>query len=175
MAAEKRHGAKTLSYAVVKSLDSYEIRKYQPFFIVSVETDKMIGSEGFRRLFNYISGENKKSQEIPMTAPVLNKISKKNSSMAFVMPEEFSKDNIPEPLQEELSIKEMPSGYYAVLSFKGFNNLSKIKEKSKTLENLLKKDNLVIKSEFYLGRFDPPFTLPPLRRNEILVKIEYDN
>lgn len=174
MATEERHGAKTLPYEIIESFDDIEIRKYEPFFIVSVETEKMIGSEGFRRLFNYISGDNKEGKEIPMTAPVLNRISEKASSMAFVMPEEFSKDNIPQPLKEELIIKEMPAGYYAVLSFKGFNNESKIKLKIEALKYLLEKHNLKEQSDFYLARFDPPFTLPPLRKNEILVKIQYD-
>ena len=175
MATEERHGAKTLTYKVVESFDDMEVRKYEPFFIVSVETEKMIGSEGFRRLFNYISGDNKEGKEIPMTAPVLNRISEKASSMGFVMPEKFSIDNIPQPLQEELIVKEMPSGYYAVLSFKGFNNESKIKQKTEVLKGLLEKHNLQKQSDFYLARFDPPFTLPPLRKNEILVKIQYDD
>lgn len=174
MATEKRHGAKTLNYEVVKKFDAFEIRKYQAFLIVSVETEKMVGSQGFRRLFNYISGNNKTGEEIPMTAPVLNRISKEDSSMAFVMPEQFSKDSVPEPLQKDLLVKEMPPGYYAALSFKGFNFQLKIKEKIKTFEDLLEKKNLEKGSDFYLARFDPPFTLPPLRRNEILVKIQYD-
>ena len=173
MADEKRHGAKTLTYNVVKSFDAFEIRAYEPFFIVSVKTQEMVGSGGFRYLFNYISGENKEGKEIPMTAPVLNRISVEDSSMAFVMPEDFSEENIPKPIQEALKIIEMPSGYYAVLSFKGFNNQSKIEKKIKALQELLEKENLEKQSDFYLARFDPPFTLPPLRRNEILVKVQY--
>jgi len=175
MATEERHGAKTLTYKVVESFDGFEIRKYEPFLIVSIKTEKMVGSQGFRYLFNYISGDNKEGKEIPMTAPVLNRISVEEASMAFVMPEEFSKENIPKPLQEELLIKEMPSGYYAVLSFKGFNNQLKIEQKIKAFEDLLEKEKLEKQSDFYLARFDPPFTLPPLRKNEILVRIQYDD
>lgn len=175
MGDEKRHGAKTLSYSVVKKFDAFEIRKYAAFLIVSVETNKMAGSEGFRSLFNYISGENRDRKEIPMTAPVLNRMSLEESSMAFVMPQGFSKDNIPKPMHDELKIKEMPPGYYAVLSFKGFNNQSKIEKMIKALEEAIEKENLERESDFYLARYDPPFTLPPLRKNEILVKIKYDD
>jgi len=175
MADEKRHGAETLTYSVVKKFDDFEIRKYETFLIVSVESNKMVGSEGFRALFNYISGENKDRKEIPMTAPVLNRMSLEESAMAFVMPQNFSKDNIPKPMQDELKIKEMPTGYYAVLSFKGFNNQSKIEKKIKALQELLEKENLEKQSDFYLARFDPPFTLPPLRRNEILVRVQYND
>ena len=175
MAAEKRHGANILNYSLVKAFDDFEIRKYEAFLIVSISTEKIAGSQGFRALFNYISGENKDRKEIPMTAPVLNRISLEASTMAFVMPEDISKDKIPTPLKDELEVKEMPSGYYAALSYKGYNNQSKIKKKIEDFESLLEAHRFEKQSDFYLARFDPPFTLPPLRRNVILVKIKYDD
>ena len=171
MAAQKRHSVKTLEYQVIQNFEEFEIRKYETFLIVSIDTNKMVGSKGFSSLFNYISGENKEKREIPMTAPVLNKVSKNHATMAFIMPREISLESIPAPLKEDLSIKEMNAGFYAVLSFNGFNNKAKIKYKIKIFKELLKENNYKVISEFYLARFDPPFTLPPLRRNEILVEV----
>jgi len=174
MADKNRHGAEALDYSVIKKYDAFEIRKYDSINIVSVETKKPIGSQGFSMLFNYISGQNEEKKEIPMTAPVINKVSETASNMAFVMPGDMTLETIPKPLREGLIIKQMNSGYYAVSAFKGLNNQKKINRKIEAFRELLEEKGFSILSEFYLARFDPPFTLPMLRRNEIMVEIDYE-
>ncbi len=174
MATQKRQGVETLGYQMVQSFEDFEIRKYEAFLIVSIDTSKMLGSTGFSSLYKYISGENTEKREIPMTAPVLNKVSQKHGAMAFVMPKDMSLESIPVPLKEDMSIKEMNAGFYAVLRFNGFNNKAKIKYKIKIFKELIKENNYKILSEFYLARFDPPFTLPPLRKNELLVEVSLE-
>lgn len=174
MADNNRHGAEALDYKIIKKFDDFEIRKYDEINIVSIDTKKAAGSQGFSMLFNYISGQNKDKVEIPMTAPVLNKISKEETTMAFVMPKNMHIDSIPKPMGKDLVIKQVNAGYYAALKFNGFNNQGKINRKIEELKNILEKKGYKILSDFYLARFDPPFTLPVLRRNEILVEIAYE-
>jgi len=173
MSDKKKNGVEALDYSVIKNFDSFEIRKYDEINIVSIETNKSMGSEGFTSLFKYISGQNKEKKEIPMTAPVLNKISDEESTMAFVMPKGMHLESIPKPLREDLIVKQMDPGYYAVLKFNGFNNKRKINHKIEEFKDLLENKEYSILSDFYLARFDPPLTLPTLRKNEILVKIAY--
>ena len=60
-------------YTVLEREGDFELRQYQPHIVAEtlVEGDfQEVGNEGFRRLYDYISGKNRKQQAIPMTAPV---------------------------------------------------------------------------------------------------------
>ncbi len=82
------------NYEVVKENKEYEIRKYSDRLVI--ETNSIEGN-GFRKLFNYISGNNEKNQEIKMTVPVTQEIKNGNMTMQFYLPLKFNKDNAPKP------------------------------------------------------------------------------
>ncbi|MDA7487682.1 heme-binding protein [Candidatus Pelagibacter ubique] len=161
------------NYEVVKKNEVYEIRKYSDR--LAIETDISNEGNSFRRLFNYISGNNDKNEEIKMTTPVTQMQKKGNMTMQFYLPSRFNKENIPSPSNPDVKILNIKGGYYAVIRYTGrASDKNFIKHKS-ILENELKKDNMIILSPPIKATYDGPFTLPMNRRNEAMFEINIKN
>ncbi|MDA7469322.1 heme-binding protein [Candidatus Pelagibacter ubique] len=161
------------NHEVVKKNEVYEIRKYSDR--LAIETDISNEGNSFRRLFNYISGNNDKNEEIKMTTPVTQMQKKGNMTMQFYLPSRFNKENIPSPSNPDVKILNIKGGYYAVIRYSGrASDKNFIKHKS-ILENELKKDNMIILSPPIKATYDGPFTLPMNRRNEAMFKINIKN
>ena len=161
------------NYEVVKKNEVYEIRKYSDR--LAIETDISNEGNSFRKLFNYISGNNDKNEEIKMTTPVTQMEKKGNMTMQFYLPSRFNKENIPSPSNPDVKILNIKGGYYAVIRYSGrASNKNFIKHKS-ILENELKKDNMIILSPPIKATYDGPFTLPMNRRNEAMFEINIKN
>ena len=158
-------------YDVVKSSDVYEIRKYSDRLAIQVVSTS--GNNGFRKLFNYISGNNEKNQKIKMTVPVTVMEKSGNMTMQFYLPSKFDKNNVPDPTASDVEITNIEGGYYAVIRYSGRaseNNFIKHKD---ILENELYRDRIFIKSTAIKATYNNPFTLPLMRRNEAMFKIEF--
>ena len=161
------------NYEVVKKNEVYEIRKYSDR--LAIETDISNEGNSFRKLFNYISGNNDKNEEIKMTTPVTQIEKKGNMTMQFYFPSRFNKENIPSPSNPDVKILNIKGGYYAVIRYSGrASDKNFIKHKS-ILENELKKDNMIILSPPIKATYDGPFTLPMNRRNEAMFEINIKN
>jgi DNA gyrase inhibitor GyrI len=161
------------NYEVVKKNEVYEIRKYSDR--LAIETDISNEGNSFRKLFNYISGNNDKNEEIKMTTPVTQMEKKGNMTMQFYLPSRFNKENIPSPSNSDVKILNIKGGYYAVIRYSGrASDKNFIKHKS-ILENELKKDNMIILSPPIKATYDGPFTLPMNRRNEAMFEINIKN
>ena len=161
------------NYKVVKKNNIYEIRKYSDRLVIETS----ISNEGssFRKLFNYISGNNDKNEEIKMTTPVTQMEKKGNMTMQFYLPSRFNKENIPSPSNPDVKILNIKGGYYAVIRYSGrASDKNFIKHKS-ILENELKKDDMSILSPPIKATYDGPFTLPMNRRNEAMFEINIKN
>ena len=161
------------NYKVVKKNNIYEIRKYSDRLVIETS----ISNEGssFRKLFNYISGNNDKNEEIKMTTPVTQMQKTGNMTMQFYLPSRFNKENIPSPSNPDVKILNIKGGYYAVIRYSGrASDKNFIKHKS-ILENELKKDNMIILSPPIKATYDGPFTLPMNRRNEAMFEINIKN
>ena len=158
-------------YDVVKSNEIYEIRKYSDrLAIQALNTDE---NNSFRKLFNYISGNNEKNEEIKMTVPVTQMEKKGNMTMQFYLPSKFNKDNVPSPSSSDVEIVNIEEGYYAVIRYSGrASNKNFIKHKE-ILENELKKDNISISGSAIKASYNSPFTLPMLKRNEAMFKVSW--
>jgi hypothetical protein len=157
------------NYEVIKKNKIYEIRKYSDR--LAIET--LISNEGssFRRLFNYISGNNENNEEIKMTTPVTQTEKKGNMTMQFYLPLKFNKYNTPNPSNADVKILNIKGGYYAVVIYSGrASDKNFIKHKG-ILENELKKDDILILSAPIKATYDGPFTLPLRRRNEAMFEI----
>ena len=102
------------NYEVVKENKIYEIRKYPNRLVI--ETNSVQGN-GFRKLFNYISGNNKENEEIKMTVPVTQEIKNENMTMQFYLPSKFNKNNAPKPSNSEIKILTIEGGYFAVIKY----------------------------------------------------------
>ena len=161
------------NYEVVKKNEVYEIRKYSDR--LAIETDISNEGNSFRKLFNYISGNNDKNEEIKMTTPVTQMQKKGNMTMQFYLPSRFNKENIPSPSNPDVKILNIKGGYYAAIIYSGrTSDKNFIKHKS-ILENELKKDDMSILSPPIKATYDGPFTLPMNRRNEVMFEINVKN
>ena len=158
-------------YDVVKSNEIYEIRKYSDRLAVqALNTNE---NNSFRKLFNYISGDNETNEEIKMTIPVTQMVKKGNMTMQFYLPSKFNKDNVPSPSSSDVEIVIIEEGYYAVIRYSGrASNKNFIKHKE-ILENELKKDNISIAGPAIKASYNSPFTLPMLKRNEAMFKVNW--
>ena len=158
-------------YNVVKSNEIYEIRKYSDRLAVQVVNTNQNNS--FRKLFNYISGNNETNEEIKMTTPVTQMENKGNMTMQFYLPSKFNKDNAPNPSRSDVEVVNIEGGYYAVIRYSGRASDKNFIKHKEILENELKKDNISIKSPAIKASYNSPFTLPMLRRNEAMFKVNW--
>ena len=156
------------NYEVVKENQEYEIRKYSDRLVI--ETNSIEGN-GFRKLFNYISGNNEESQEIKMTVPVTQEIKNGSMTMQFYLPLKFNKDNAPKPSNSDIKILNIEGGYYAVIKYSGRSSDKNFLKNKNILEKQLKQDKITIISTPIRASYNSPFTLPMLKRNEVMYRI----
>ena len=138
--------------------------------LVSQEND-LKGTSGFNQLFNYISGRNKESRKIAMTAPVINNLDDEQFSIAFVMPKKYSLEELPQPLHSELQFKEIPGRHVATISFSGNINQEIIEKKKNELMEWLKEKQITAIGSIELARYNPPFIPGIFKKNEFLVEV----
>ena len=131
------------NYETISENKNYEIRKY--FDRLVIETDSTEGN-GFRKLFNYISGNNEGKKEIKMTVPVTQENKGGNIKMQFYLPSKFNKDNAPKPSNPEIKVLNIEGGYYAVIKYSGRSSDKNFIKNKNILEKELKKDDIVILS-----------------------------
>ena len=158
-------------YDVVKSSDVYEIRKYSDRLAIQVKS--INGNNGFRKLFNFISGNNKKNQKIKMTVPVTVMEKSGNMTMQFYLPSKFNKNNTPDPTSSDVEIINIEGGYYAVIRYSGRASENNFIKHRDILESELNKDGIVIKGPPIKATYNSPFTLPLMRRNEAMFRVNY--
>ena len=157
------------NYEVVKENKNYEIRKYSDRLVI--ETNSLQGN-GFKKLFNYISGNNEQKKEIKMTVPVTQEIKNGNMTMQFYLPSKFNKDNAPKPSNSDIKILIIEGGYYAVIGYSGRSSDKNFLKNKDILEKQLKQDNIEILSPPIRASYNSPFTLPMLKRNEVMYRID---
>ena len=159
-----------LKYETLDVNKVYEIRKYSDRLVIETETSNQNSS--FRKLFNYISGSNEKNQEIKMTAPVTQIEKNGNMTMQFYLPSEFDENNTPSPSNSEVKVLNMKGGYFAAITYSGRASDKNFIKHKEILENQLKEDKITILRPPIRATYNSPFTLPMLRRNEVMFEIE---
>jgi hypothetical protein len=141
-------------------------------------------NKGFRLIADFIFGNNyapgsNVSSKIAMTAPVTiepqspepNMQAAKNWRVQFVMPSQFTIGTIPKPKNDAVTLRDIGSKFFVVHAYSGFNSLARVQSKTDQLSEWVNSKALKIISSPQLSRYDPPWTLPMLRRNEIMVEI----
>ena len=161
------------SYDVVHKTDIYEVRYYSDRLVAQV-TNKG-DNNSFRKLFNYISGENKNSEKIAMTIPVTQTKKDGELFMQFYLPSKFNKETTPIPTNPDLEITTIPEGYFAVIKFSGRSSDKNFEKHNKILKQKLLEDKIPINGFAVRATYNSPFTLPPLRRNEAMFSIDWKN
>ena len=171
-------------YKVIKKTDVYEVRLYQRRTVAKVNYGKEGG--GFRVLFDYITGANvgskevqmtipvTQSEEIDMTVPVIQSNSDGNMAMSFFLPNQYSKENAPEPRDTRVSIIDLPEEHYAIISYSGFASDSNFEKHHKELSDALENDGLIVVGPPIKATYNSPFTPPFLRRNEAMYLLEWN-
>lgn len=177
-------------YTVIMKEGSYELRQYDPHIIAETVADgdfDKAGNEGFRRLFRYISGENQKKQFIAMTTPVSQEAGSEKIAMtvpvsqertgdqwriAFVMPSEYTMETLPQPVDPKVSLRQVPAHRMAAITYSGTWSRERYEEHKALLEAFIQKQKLSRLGEPVLARYNSPFTLWFLRRNEVLIPVQ---
>jgi hypothetical protein len=168
---------KTAPYSVTRQTGDIEIRSYpvQLLATVSGSSDDVM----FMVLLRYISGYNRPRTEIAMTAPVITgttiqmtaPVISGPGTMSFVMPEEYTRPTLPEPLDPAVTIREVPARTLAVIRFFGSADEQNVRKMTELLDSTLKKEGMTIIGIPFLMRYNSPWTPGFLRRNEIGVEI----
>jgi hypothetical protein len=176
-------------YSVLERDGDFELRQYQPQIVAEtlVEGDfHEVGNEGFRRLFDYISGKNRKKQSIPMTAPVSQEAASEKIPMTapvnqervgekwritFLLPSSYSMETLPEPLDPRVKLTKVPGRLMAALSYSGTWSRGRYEEKENRLKELIRQRGLKILGGPVFARYNPPFMPWFLRRNEVMIPV----
>ena len=179
-------------FTLIHKENNFEIREYSPRIIAQVSVSGNFNdssSAGFKSLADYIFGNNvinDKSQKIAMTAPVVAEPTSekititapvlaegKNSEwlISFVMPKEYSMESLPKPNNSAVVLIERPKEKYAVVVFSGLVRESSYNEKATLLNEFVKIQGLSSVGSLLIARYNPPWTLPFFRRNELMVKV----
>jgi len=163
-------------YEVLKKVGNIEIRRYPSLVIARVDG---YGDSGFNLLFRFITGNNQQKSDIAMTAPVVSEqiamtapVLSETGSIAFIMPEGFTLETTPEPLDERVKIVEIPERIVAALRFSGRWSDSVFKKKSEDLLIEIKNAGLKTTGQVFSMRYNGPYTPWFLRRNEVAVQVE---
>lgn len=163
----------TPKYEVLFKQGNFELRKYQAYFTSSVKESKLKGNDGFGVLFSYISGNNQANQKISMTIPVINTLEDDGMTMEFVVPAMYEEGKIPKPSNSAIKTKYYPEQLVAAISFSGRVNDNAIESKQIDLHNWINANKFKMMGPIRIARYNSPFQLPFLRRNELLVEVKY--
>lgn len=167
----------TQAYRIIKTEKDFEIRLYPPATMATItmnaKTYKELSSAGFRKLASYIFGGNNANKSIAMTTPVYMDINETQSSMSFVMPVSYNKDNLPKPNDSAVNIKTTTEEYVAAIQFGGYANDEKIKTYAAKLESALKSKGMEYYGNFRFLGYNAPYQFWG-RRNEIIVSIRWN-
>ena len=171
-------------YTVISKMDTYEVRHYKKRTVAEVTFDR--DNSGFRILFDYISGANTglkkvemavpvtQSVKIDMTVPVTQLKTDGKMIMRFFLPNEYSSQNSPKPIDERIRIVDLPEQYFGVISYSGFASENNFKKHRDKLRTVLLKDGFVVSGPPVKATYNSPFTPPFLRRNEAMFQLEWD-
>lgn len=166
----------TQLYRVIKTEKEFEVRLYPSATMASISMDaksyKELSSAGFRKLASFIFGGNNANKNIAMTTPVHMDINETKSSMSFVMPADYNKDNLPKPDDSSVVIKTTAEEYVAAIRFGGYANDEEIKTYAAKLESALKANGIEYCGNFRFLGYNAPYQFWG-RKNEIIVAVSW--
>jgi effector-binding domain-containing protein len=181
----------TPSYKVTQKTHSIEVREYAPMIVAEVEVtgerDKAINA-GFRILADYIFGNNAPGKSIAMTAPVIQQKGEKIAMTApvsqtlegdqwkvrFTMPSSYTSETLPKPNNPTIKIVSIPKHQTVAIRFSGFWTDRNLRNNLKKLDAFVQSQKLKTSGEPIYAFYNPPWTLPFFRRNEVLYRLQSD-
>lgn len=177
-------------YQVVKTYAAFELRQYEPYLIAETHVKgdfSEVGNRAFRRLFGYISEEARPQGKIAMTTPVIQQpvpaatqaadaeaaqAPEKTYRFAFVMPAAYSLEDLPVPENADVKLKAVPARLMAARRYSGTWSEQRYRENEKILLEALAKQGLQTIGPPVFARYNAPFSLWFLRRNEVLIEVK---
>jgi hypothetical protein len=175
-------------YTVNRSDGATEIRDYGSMIAAEVEVSgerRAAINEGFRLIAGYIFGANKPNakiamtapveqqakQTIAMTAPVTQQSRDRSWTVRFIMPKSWTMETLPTPTDDRVKLVPLPSKQMVVIRFSGVANDALIATKTSELRQYAADNKLSLRGEPVLAFYNPPWTLPFFRRNEIMLEL----
>jgi hypothetical protein len=176
-------------YAVVQDLGrGVEIRRYEVRLAIEATVDdpdrEKATSQAFGLLFRYITGANERTQKIAMTVPVRTEPERialtapvqttdgtGRISMRFILPRAVAEAGAPAPADPRLHLVQVPETVIAALRYSGIATEAVRDRKGDELKNVLAKSGWTPAGTVFQLSYDPPFTIPFLRRNEVAVAV----
>ena len=192
-------GAKEPSFVLLRSFGPTEVRSYPPYVIAEVTGGFGEGNTNnkFRILAKYIGvfgdPQNQRAEAMAMTSPVISAGERQKmamtspvvsdqtgDSMAFILPEEIKKvSQAPVPKDKRVVLREVPARTIASFRYTGWYNKDLAMRHANDLRNHLIELNLLAdradESNYEVAQYHPPFTLGPLRRNEVWISLNEAN
>ena len=156
---------KTAPFTVVRHEGPFEIRDYPALAVAS--TPRSGGNGSFMRLFRYIGGANDSKETISMTTPVLMT----GDEMRFVMPAPLQAA-APTPASDQVRILTLPPSRFAVFRYSGRGIPANERAALHKLMAWLDARHIKHRADSTVAYYDPPWTLPPLRHNEVLLPLQ---
>lgn len=163
-------------YQLLAEQQDYEVRRYEPYLVAEVDVrGESADSEGFRTLASYIFGDNESNEKMPMTAPVESRGAEAGDAKTygFVMPSTYTMDTLPSPDNDRIRIREKPARVVAVRRFSGRWTEANFSRHERELLEALRADDIDTLGDVELARYNGPFTPWFLRRNELIVPIQW--
>ena len=176
MAGQSAVALEEPEYEVIAETAAYEVRRYQPYVVAEVDVrGKSADSQGFRALAGYIFGDNEASEKMQMTAPVESRETDDGNDItyAFVMESKYTLDTLPNPDNERIRLRNKPSRVVAALRFSGRWTEANVAKHERQLLSALQADGITRLGKLELARYNSPFTPWFLRRNELMVAIDW--
>ena len=188
-----RVGTEEPQYTHRQLTDTVEIRRYGPRIAAETVVDadeNRARNEGFRRLAGYIFGGNRRDQSISMTAPVSQQSSRGGERIAmtapvaqsagtesgwairFFMPAKWTMETLPAPNDDRVRLVTVPPATVAVLRFSGDRSPKAVASRTEELMKTLRDNGIKTTGEAEAWFYDPPWTVPMRRRNEITVAVD---
>lgn len=188
-----RIGTEEPKHSSERLADGVELRHYGPR--IAAETtvaadEDAARNQGFRRLAGYIFGKNQADDSIAMTAPVVQSKAGQQIAMTapvaqsaertdvgegwvirFFMPSKWTMESLPKPIDDRVRLVEVPAETFAVLQFSGDRSPRAVANRTAELLNVLRAKDIDVNGEASAWFYDPPWTLPFRRRNEIAIPV----
>ena len=180
-------------FQVVEKYDQFELRYYPAYLVAEVDVQGDFddaGNQAFRILAGYIFGDNSIAEEMAMTAPVESREKTASEKMAmtapvtstaavasgqmtfsFVMERKYTLETLPVPNDGRIRIREVPERTMAVRRYSGRWTEKNYLRNQDVLRSSLEANGIEIIGNPTLARYNSPFSLPFMRRNEVMIEV----
>ncbi|MCF8261791.1 MAG: heme-binding protein [Melioribacteraceae bacterium] len=177
------------NFTIIEEDGDFQVRQYEDYIIAYVTVDGDYDestSKGFRKLADYIFGKNQKDADIAMTAPVFQEENSEKMAMtapvyqeekegewrmSFVMPLKYSMETLPQPIDGDVKIEKVKGKKTVVIEYSGYLSEGNIRENTTELLKWVENNGYKIVSAPRSAGYDPPWAIPFLRRNEVLIDV----